>query len=314
MPARSAATGVLPAVCCCCRKAIEICQQKTRTGEKKDTNNSWKIIHKCYAAIYENCHLIGNSFNMQAQNRHLLENIRIVLVNTSHPGNIGATARVMKNMGLKHLYLVAPEQFPDAKATAMAAGADDILQHAIVVPTLAQALKGCIRALATTARSRKIQQQFLLPAQAAAQAHALQNADNKPIAFVFGRERNGLTNQEIEQCEKLIHIPTDPEFSSLNVASAVQIICYELRLVYENLGRVTAPPTRNATLASHDQLEYFFEHLQDNLQRSGFLDIKQSPQIMPKLRELYHRCELSQSELNILRGILTATDKFFPPG
>ena len=246
----------------------------------------------------------------------LAEHIRIVLVNTSHPGNIGACARVMKNMGLRDLYLVAPDQFPHAKASAMASGADDILANAVVVEDLATALKGCFRVFATSARKRRIKDQQLLPPEAARMALSLDQQHK--IAFVFGRERTGLENQELAQCEYQIIIPTNPQFPSLNLASAVQILCYELsRQVWHN--NQNAPQkTRQQTqqpvqaiddnLAGHDALEYYFQHLEKTLADIGFLNIKQSPQIMLKLRHLYQRAQVSQNELNILRGILTAID------
>ena len=250
----------------------------------------------------------------------LAEQIRIVLVNTSHPGNIGACARVMKNMGLRNLYLVAPEQFPNVQASAMASGADDILANAVVVGDLATALEGCFRVFATSARKRRIRDQFLLPPDAV--QIALPLAEQHKIAFVFGRERTGLENQELAQCEYQILIPTNPQFPSLNLASAVQILCYELYMQAfqhrsnhsQNIIQQKKTSSRQSIhdeLSGHDALEYYFQHLEKTLSKIGFLNLKQSPQIILKLRHLYQRAQLSQNELNILQGILTATDKIY---
>lgn len=238
--------------------------------------------------------------------------IRIVLVNTSHPGNIGAAARVMKNMALTDLYLVSPKIFPNAEATAMAAGADDLLSRANVVEELSDALKGCQLVFGTTARLRKIEHQILEPREAAQLgAQTIQIVpDDSSIAFVFGRERTGLTNQEVDLCEKLINIPCNPDFSSLNVASAVQVMVYEIFLALRELNDSNINlANKDKDLASHDELELFFEHLQSTLVDVDFFVPKVNPQIMPKLRHLFHRTELEKSELNMLRGILTAIGK-----
>ncbi|MBF0265460.1 MAG: RNA methyltransferase [Gammaproteobacteria bacterium] len=245
----------------------------------------------------------------------LANKIRIVLVNTSHPGNIGAAARVMKNMSLNNLYLVEPKLFPHADATAMAAGADELLFRANVVSSLAEALQGCSLVFGTTARTRKIKHQIVEPHQAALLSAQKLATDKEAsagsdIAFVFGRERTGLTNDEVDLCEKLINIPCNKEFSSLNVASAVQIMAYELFMaIREKEGTKHEESFMLKDNASHDELELFFEHLQKTLIDIDFFDPKKSPQIMPKLRHLFHRAELEKSEVNILRGILTAALK-----
>ncbi|MFK5985988.1 MAG: RNA methyltransferase [Pseudomonadota bacterium] len=240
-----------------------------------------------------------------------LENIRIVMVNTSHPGNIGAAARVMKNMGLGCLYLVEPKLFPHEEAISMAAGASDILENAIVVDTLEQALDNCHLVFGTTARSRKIRHQVVEPREAALKC--AQISVDVQLAIVFGRERTGLTNAETDQCEILINIPSSADFSSLNVASAVQILAYELMLAHRQTEQKQISRTKqkhkDLELASHNEIENYFSHLQTTIENIGFLDISLSPQIMPKLKNLYHRCELEKSEVNMLRGILTAMDK-----
>lgn len=248
-----------------------------------------------------------------------LENIRIVMINTSHPGNIGAAARVMKNMGLKRLYLVEPKSFPNYEATAMASGADDLLSQAVVCISFEQALQGCHLVLGTTARERKIQHEFL----DAREAGILSAEESKQyeVALVFGRERTGLTNDEIGLCHKLINIPTNPEYSSLNVASAVQIVTYELmmsiRAQMNNDDSVSGSSAEHKKIETESGVEYassenmqrFYQHLEQTLIDIDFLKIKQSPQLMPKLRHIYNRVRLEQEELNILRGILSKTQK-----
>lgn len=241
-----------------------------------------------------------------------LDNIRIVMVNTSHSGNIGAAARVMKNMGLSQLYLVEPKAFPHPDALSMAVGAKNLLEQAIVVDKLEQALEGCHLVFGTTARSRKLRHQIVDPNEAAIRCAKI--STQVKVAFVFGRERTGLSNEEIEQCEVLINIPTDPNFSSLNIASAVQIISYELirahqALEQQNNDGIHQTLHKKPTMASHNEIENFFNHLQSSIESIGFLDRKCSPQIMPKLKNIYHRCQLEKSEVNMLRGILTAIDK-----
>jgi len=235
-----------------------------------------------------------------------LDNIRIVMVNTSHPGNIGAAARVMKNMGLSNLYLVDPKKFPHADAQAMAAGADDILQQAIVVDSLEQALNGTHLVFGTTARLRKLQHQILEPRTAVEKVSAV--SAEQQIALVFGRERTGLTNEESDLCHFLVNIPTVSEHASLNVASAIQVMAYELFLAHREGSRIETITSKDLP-ASHDEIENYFSHLQETILKSGFLNPEQSPQLMPKLRRLYYRCGLEKNEINILRGILSSFEK-----
>lgn len=236
-----------------------------------------------------------------------IENIRIVMINTSHPGNIGAAARVMKNMGLTRLYLVDPKRFPDPEATAMASGADDLLSQAIVSQTLEQALEGCHLVMGSTARERKIQHEFVDAREAAQQAYG--ESATQQVALVFGRERTGMTNEEIGLCHKLINIPTNTQYSSLNVASAIQIVSYELMMASCNTPSNKPENTQPAEYASSDAMERFYQQLQQTLIDIDFLNPEQSPQLMPKLRHLYNRSRLRQEEVNILRGILTQTGK-----
>ena len=233
------------------------------------------------------------------------ENIRIVMINTSHPGNIGAAARVMKNMGLKRLYLVQPKTFPNYEASAMASGASDLLSKAIVCDSFEEALDGCHLVLGTTARERKIQHEFIDGREAG--LLTAKESKQQQVALVFGRERTGLTNDEIGLCHKLINIPTNPDYSSLNVASAVQIISYEVMMA---LGIQTTHQTEDdIALASSDNMQRFYQHLEETLVDIDFLKPKQSPQLIPKLRHIYNRARLTQEELNILRGILSKSQK-----
>ena len=233
------------------------------------------------------------------------ENIRIVMINTSHPGNIGAAARVMKNMGLKRLYLIQPKSFPNYEASAMASGASDLLSKAIVCDSFEEALDGCHLVLGTTARERKIQHEFIDGREAG--LLTAKESKQQQVALVFGRERTGLTNDEIGLCHKLINIPTNPDYSSLNVASAVQIISYEVMMA---LGIQTTHQTEDdSDLACSDNMQRFYQHLEETLVDIDFLKPKQSPQLIPKLRHIYNRARLTQEELNILRGILSKSQK-----
>ena len=234
-----------------------------------------------------------------------LDNIRVVMINTSHPGNIGAAARVMKNMGLSQLYLVNPKQFPDYEATAMASGADDLLGKAVVCSSFAEALSGCHLVLGTTARERKLQHDFIDGREAG--LLAAKESGQGQVALVFGRERTGLTNEETGLCHKLINIPTNPDYPSLNIASAVQIVSYELMMAMSFLQEYKPPQDETIDYASSENMERFYQHLQDTLVDIDFLQLKQSPQLMPKLRSIYNRIRLKQEELNILRGILSKT-------
>lgn len=227
--------------------------------------------------------------------------VRIVLVGTSHPGNIGSTARAMKTMGLSRLYLVSPLMFPDRRAGEMAAGADDILENAVVTETLSEALRGCQMIFATSARARDIGLPGLTPRECAEKISTL--SDDTEIAIVFGREQSGLSNQELLQCHYHIHIPTNPEFSSLNLSQAVQILAYEIRM------QVLAPrahaSNKQDTLATAEQVELFYEHLESVLIAIDFLKLSNPKRLQQRLRRLFNRATLETMEINILRGILT---------
>lgn len=231
--------------------------------------------------------------------------VRVVLVATSHPGNIGSTARAMKTMGLTSLYLVKPKSFPDYKANEMAAGSDDILQNAIVVETMEEALAGCQLILATSARPRGLALQGLLPSEAA--KLVCEKSDETQVALVFGREHAGLTNEELLKCHYHIHIPSNPDYSSLNLAQAVQIIAYELRMM------LLAPKAEVASKAdaeaTAEQVEQFYDHLKEVLIEIQFLKASNPRRLMQRVRRLFNRVQLEQMEVSILRGILSQIHK-----
>jgi tRNA/rRNA methyltransferase len=234
----------------------------------------------------------------------LLSHIRIVLSHTSHPGNIGAAARAMKTMGITSLYLIKPKKFPDAEADAMASGAADVLRNARVCASLAEALQGTVHALAVSARRRELAYASAA-ARGAAQA-LVAAAQQGEVAIVFGTEMSGLTNEEILQCCALAHIPADPACSSLNLAAAVQVMAYEVRLAA--LGSPLLPPVEFES-ARHEDVENFYVHLEQSLLASGFLDPANPRRLIPRLRRLFGRARLEQEEVNILRGMLNSFRK-----
>ncbi|NND44927.1 MAG: RNA methyltransferase [Xanthomonadales bacterium] len=234
----------------------------------------------------------------------MLRRIRVVLIETTHPGNIGATARAMKVMGLPQLHLVAPKTYPHADATARASGADDILQQAQVHETLTQALQGCSLVLGTSARLRSLSMPQL-DLRKAAEA-ALNEPGAQDIAVLFGRERHGLTNEQMQCCHRLVHIETNPEYGSLNIAQAVQLVAYEMRMAALGLGGVDLPPADWEPVDAA-QMERFYDHLETVLREIEFLNPDQPKKLMMRLRRLYNRARPDQNEVNILRGILSAT-------
>ncbi len=245
----------------------------------------------------------------------MLQNIRVVLVNTSHPGNIGGAARAMKNMGLSRLVLVDPQDFPSDEAVARASGASDILDAAQVVATLEEALVGCSVVFGTSARERRIPWPLLDPRESA-NTCIDQLRIGSEVALVFGREYAGLTNEELQRCHFHVHIPSDPEFSSLNLAAAVQVLTYEVRMAWlaaEGLPTKMAKVETTAMLDTQpvtmDELEHFYEQLEATLINIGFLDPLKPRHLMARLRRLYGRSGISKLEMNILRGILTETQK-----
>jgi TrmH family RNA methyltransferase len=237
----------------------------------------------------------------------VISETRIVLVETSHPGNIGAAARAMKTMGLHELYLVNPKQFPRAEATARAAGADDVLANAQVVESLKDALVSCSLVLGTSARLRSLRWPIVNPREAAELA-AKQSSQEK-LALVFGRERSGLTNEELSHCHQLIHIPVDPDFFSLNLASAVQVVTYELRMRMVDT-KVEQHPEPGEYPAPADVMEGFFSHLEKTLIKVGYMNPENPRHLMPRLRRLFHRAKATDNEINIMRGILKSFSNY----
>ncbi|WXL27027.1 tRNA (cytosine(32)/uridine(32)-2'-O)-methyltransferase TrmJ [Ectopseudomonas mendocina] len=245
----------------------------------------------------------------------MLEKIRVVLVNTSHPGNIGGAARAMKNMGLSRLVLVDPVEFPSSEAVARASGATDVLDSAQVVQTLEEALVGCNVVLGTSARDRRIPWPLLDPRECGVTA-CEQAAQGGEVALVFGREYAGLTNEELQRCHYHVHIPSDPEFSSLNLAAAVQVLAYEVRMAWlaasnqpTKQQKFEATAVQSSQPVTADELESFYAHLEQALIEIRFLDPAKPRHLMSRLRRLYGRSQVSKLEMNILRGILTETVK-----
>ncbi|MEO9655790.1 RNA methyltransferase [Marinomonas sp.] len=232
--------------------------------------------------------------------------VRIVLVNTSHPGNIGGAARAMKNMGLADLYLVAPKVYPSEEAVSRASGATDILDQAVVVETLEEAIADCQLVIGTSARERHIPWPLVDPRQAADMVYD----EGLEAAFVFGREDRGLTNEELQRCHYHVHIPSIETFSSLNLAAAVQVIAYELRM--KSLLMKDAPvvtPKWDVPAATSEQMDHFLAHLEEVLTKTEFLDPKVPRKVMTRFRRLYQRAQLDQQEMGMLRGMLTSVEK-----
>jgi len=233
-----------------------------------------------------------------------LSNVRVVLSHTSHPGNIGAAARAMKTMGLRHLYLINPRHFPDPQASAMAAGADDVLQNAVVCATIDEALQGVVFTVGMTARVRDISNEVMTPRDAMPQI--VQQADLQPVALLFGTEMSGLTNEEASRAQLLVNIPANPDFSSLNLAAAVQVMSYELGVAAQSY----QPVAQTLQPAAHQQVEGFLTHLEKTLHEIGFFTTQNPARMMQRLRRLYARARLEADEINILRGILSVTTEY----
>lgn len=235
-----------------------------------------------------------------------LKNIRFVLCETSHAGNIGAAARAMKTMGLQQLVLVQPTDFPSHEATRRASRATDVLERAQVCNSLSEALSGTALAVACTARTRELAALETDARGAALRAAGM--AATQPVALVFGNETHGLTTSEIGLCQLIATIPADPQYASLNLAAAVQVFAYELRLAAEG----AVPTEKGRTLASHEEVEGFYRHLETALVESEFLNPQQPKKLMQRLRRLFARAQLEPEEVNILRGIIRSLRA--PPG
>lgn len=232
----------------------------------------------------------------------MLENIRVVLIETSHSGNIGSAARAMKTMGLTQLYLVSPKSV-DEQSYALSAGAEDIVKNAVIVESFDEAVKDCSLVIGTSARLRHLQSTLIEPRECAEKA--VQHRGN--IAIVFGRERIGLTNEELLSCHYHLTIPANPDYSSLNLAMAVQLVCYELRMAFlaQNKAEISLSLIEKY-YPTAEQLAYFFAHTERVYESLGFI---QNQGVMQKLKRLYHRVQLEKNELNILNGMLSAVEK-----
>ena len=234
--------------------------------------------------------------------------IRIVLVNPSHPGNVGAAARAMKNMGLSKLVLVEPQEFPDPRAIWRAAGAKDLVESAQVVASLDEALADCQLVIGTSARERKIPWPLVDPKTCAEKVYT--EPDGARVALLFGREDSGLTNDELRRCNLHVNVPTSDAYRSLNLAMAVQILCYELRM--QSLGKaahIEPMEDWDEPLAASEDMERFYEHLSQTLAELEFYDPEDPRQLITRLRRLFHRARMDQMELNIMRGILAEVQK-----
>lgn len=242
----------------------------------------------------------------------MLANIRIVLINTFHPGNIGAAARAMKNMGLSELYLVDPCSYPDPEAESRASGATDLLENAKVVDTLTQAIADCPLVIGASARSRSFPWPMLDAEQCAEKA--VTEASQGPVAIVFGRERMGLTNDELMQCHFHVAIPSNPEHPVLNVSAAIQVICYEIWKTHlaTQLATTSSTPAlteNDSQYPSHQEMEFFYQHLEQMLRDIGFMVANHEGRSLTKLRRLFNRARPETLELNMLRGILKAAQR-----
>ncbi|HET7597943.1 MAG TPA: RNA methyltransferase [Burkholderiales bacterium] len=229
-----------------------------------------------------------------------LKNIRVVLCGTTHPGNIGASARALKTMGLARLHLVAPQRYPDPEAQWRASRASDVLANAVVCNTLDEALAGVAFAVACSARSREI----AVPAATAREAarQLVDAARTQQAALVFGNETFGLTTEQVNKCRLLATIPAAGDYSSLNLAAAVQVLAYEVRLAA--LDNPPAVAEKQRELATFGEVEGFYAHLERTMVEIGFLDPEHPKKLMPRIRRLFARAQLEKEEVNILRGIL----------
>ena len=236
-------------------------------------------------------------------------NIRIVLVNTAHPGNIGGAARAMKNMGLAELYLVQPREYPAPRAVWRAAGARDVLANATIVESVDEAVADCGLVVGTSARERRIPWPLLNPRECGEKA--FQEAASHKVALLFGREDRGLTNDELQKCHYHVHIPSNPEYSSLNLATAVQVLAYEVRMASLADEQGNLPP-----LTDWDQppvtagdLEYFHEHLAETMADLKFYDPENPKQLITRMRRLFNRVRMDEMEVSIMRGLLSAVQR-----
>lgn len=236
----------------------------------------------------------------------MLENIRIVLINTFHPGNIGSSARALKTMGLNQLYLVSPREFPHEEANRLAASAEDVLTSAVVVDTLFEAVADCKMVVISTVRERGYDLPVLTPEHCAEQL--LESSKQGPVALVFGPERFGISNEDLSLGKYRVTIPSNPEYSSLNLAAAVQTLSYEIyKHSHQGCEKNTTSDSREQV--SLQDMERFYTHLEQTYLSTGFINSKHPGQVVKRLRQLFARAQPDQMEMNILRGMLTSVDK-----
>ena len=236
-------------------------------------------------------------------------NIRIVLVNTTHPGNIGGAARAMKNMGLAELYLVQPREYPAPRAVWRAAGARDVLAAATIVESVDEAIADCSLVVGTSARERRIPWPLLNPRECGEQIYS--EAANHKTALLFGREDRGLTNDELQKCHYHVHIPSNPDYSSLNLATAVQVLAYEVRMasLADEQGKLPSITDWDQPPVTAGDLEFFHEHLATTMAELQFYDAENPKQLLTRMRRLFNRVRMDQMEVSILRGLLSAVQR-----
>ena len=233
----------------------------------------------------------------------MLDNIRIIMINTFHPGNIGAAARALKNMGLSQFWLVDPREFPHEEASSRAAGAKDLLEKAVVVNTLEEAIADCQLVIGTSARQRSFDQPLMDAEEAAAMM--VDEARAGQIAILFGRETMGLTNEEMLLCNRHLYIDADEDYPVLNIAQAIQLVSYELR----RASRTRSPRPESESYPRQREIALFYEHLEKVLRRTGFIIPQHEGRVMDKLRRYFNRTRPEKAELGMLRGILTSVEE-----
>ena len=235
--------------------------------------------------------------------------IRMVLVNTTHPGNIGGAARAIKNMGLTELYLVQPREYPAPRAVWRAAGARDILTNVKVVESLDEAIAGCGLVVGTSARERRIPWPLINPRECGEKIWS--EAASHDVALLFGREDRGLTNSELQKCHYHVHIPSNPDYSSLNLATAVQVLAYEVRMasLQDENGVLLSMHEWDQPLATADELELFHHHLAETMATLKFYDPDNPKQLLTRMRRLFNRTRMDKMEVSMLRGLLTAAGR-----
>ena len=240
---------------------------------------------------------------------YILDNLRFVLLHTSHSGNIGSAARAMKTMGFKRLYLVAPKDFPSGKAKALASSAADLLDEAVVCDSLEEAVADCHVVYGSGSELRTLEKPVLMPREMAREV--VEFSPEREIAVVFGRESYGMLNEELALCQKHIQIPGNPEYSSLNLAAAVQVMAYELRTAW--LSYTYQPAVEKVSLATAKEMEGFYEHLKSTMLMTGFYD-PVKPKLMSRLRRIFNEAKLRKKEIDLLRGFLRSVNKLTDSG